>query len=144
MWRGIKAGLVRFAVAARGFFPRLRLCVFFHGVPTKKGLHWCLFLLYQATTSLNRQIVCFWLSVQRRFLQIHVENIALLRIFPILRSRVAADAPSAYTTLLPGCPNHRKDPLPATFLTNASTHSSPFSASRIFKYVRSIQRQKCA
>lgn len=56
-------------------------------------------------------------------------TLKILRFYafsPFLRSRVAADAPSAYTTLLPGCPNHRKDPLPAIFLTNVSTHSPRF------------------
>lgn len=65
------------------FFATSLVCVFFStACQQKRGLHWCLFLLYQATTTLNRQIVCFCLSIQRRFLQIHVENIALLRIFP--------------------------------------------------------------
>lgn len=48
------------------------------------------------------------------------ENVAFFTRFSSLRSRVTTDAP--YTTLLPGWPSHRKDPLSATFNMNLSTH----------------------
>lgn len=133
-WFG-SIGSIFLAAAARIF--RCYACVrFFYGVPTKKGLRWCLFLLYQPTSMNNRQIARWCLNVERRFLQNTLKislKMLLFYTFFLLRSRVTTDAPSVYTTLLPGWPSHRKDPLPATF--------PRISASRLFKYVWSIQRQ---
>lgn len=120
-------------------FSLLRLCVFFStACQQKRGLRWCLLLLYQPAYTSNRQISRLCLSMHPRFIQTTLTiSLKMLRFYafsPFLRSRVTADAPSAYTTLLPGCPSPRKVPLPATFHTNLSTNFSRFLL-LYFKYV---------
>lgn len=115
--------MVRFAAAAGIFFPRLRLCVFFHGVPTKKGLRWCLFLIYQATTTLDRHVVCSCLSTQPRFLQPTLEiSQEILRFYAFPPVCVAGLQQMPPQRIPHYYPKHRRDPLPETFLTDVSTH----------------------
>lgn len=125
------------------FSPRLRLCVFFHGVPTKRGSIGAYSCFTKQPPRLTDSSCVFAWAYSN---DVSKSTLKILRFYafpPFLRSRVAADAPSAYTTLLPGCPNHRKDPLPATFLTNVSTHPPVFSLAYI--QICSIDpKTKCA
>lgn len=122
-WFGSIGSIFFLATAARIF--RYYACVCFLRRANKKGgLRWCLFLLYQPTSMNKRQIANLCLNVQRRFLlntlKISLKMLPFFTRFSSLRSRVTTDAP--YTTLLPGWPSHRKDPLSATFNMNLSTH----------------------
>lgn len=138
MWRCIKAGLVRFAAAVRFFSPRLRLCVFFSRRANKKGLHWCLFLLYQATTTLNRVFLLehtATISPNPRWKYCAFTHFPLFCVAGLQQmppQRIPHYYPAAQTT--------EKIRSPQRF-SRTFPRIPPFSASRIFTYVRSIQRQ---
>lgn len=121
-WFG-SIGSIFLAAAARIF--RCYACVCFLRRANKKGAPLVPILALPPTSMNNRQIARWCLNVQRRFLQNTLKislKMLLFYAFFLLRSRVTTDAPTVYTTLLPGWPSHRKDPLPATFHMNVSTH----------------------
>lgn len=105
-------------------FSLLRLCVFFTACQQKKGAP--LVPILALPTNLREKATdrAFVLERTATISPKHVENltenVAFFTRFSSLRSRVTTDAP--YTTLLPGWPSHRKDPLSATFNMNLSTH----------------------
>lgn len=71
-WMRIQPGLVRsgrfFSQRLQGFFATTPVCVFFTACQQKRGLLWCLFLLYQPTYADKGQIARWCLNVRRRFL----------------------------------------------------------------------------
>lgn len=140
MWSCIKAGLVRsgrfFSQRLQGFFAATLVC-FFYGVPTKRGSVGAYSCFTNQPPWITVRCVGAWIyrdDFSKTDWKSHWKCYCFTN-FSFLRSSVTTDAPSAYTTLPPGWPSHRKDPLPGSWTFPR------ISASRLFKYVWSIQRQ---